>query len=198
MPQLIRAFREAYPHVLARLEDGRGREHIAHLQSERIDVAFVRMHPANLEGFATDVLLEEPMVVALPAAHALARRNRGAAIHLKALANETFIAYANEHALGLLASTFAAIRAAGFSPHVGQQVPGMTSALSFVAGGLGIAIVPASLQRLRIDGVAYRRLEGTPRLTAPLTLVSRRGDPSVVVRHFLALARKAAKKFTGE
>jgi DNA-binding transcriptional LysR family regulator len=96
----------------------------------------------------------------------------------------------------LRAVVFETYRAAGFTPRLGQEAGSTNSALSFVAAGLGISIVPASMQRLRIDGVAYRRLEGASRLTAPLNLVSRRGDPSTVVRHFLELTRKAAKKFT--
>jgi transcriptional regulator with XRE-family HTH domain len=45
-----------------------------------------------------------------------------------------------------------------------------------------ISIVPASLERVRMDGLAYRRLQSPVRLTAPLILLSRRGDSSAVVK----------------
>ena len=89
----------------------------------------------------------------------------------------------------------AACRAAGFSPRVGQEAPRVTSTLSLVAVGLGISLVPASLSHLYVDGVVYRRLSGSIQPKAPLDLASRRGDPSVVVRHFLKLVRQAAKNF---
>jgi DNA-binding transcriptional LysR family regulator len=143
-------------------------------------------------------LLEESMVLALPSAHVLARGSRSTTIPLKLLANETFLAPPSQLGPGLRAAVFETYRAAGFTPRLGQEAASTNSALSFVAAGLGISIVPASMQRLRIDGVAYRRLEGGSRLTAPLTLVARRGDPSVVVGHFLALARKAARNFIAE
>jgi DNA-binding transcriptional LysR family regulator len=198
VPQVIRAFRDAYPHVFLNLQEGRNADLIQQLQGERIDVAFVRLPPASPEGLVVVTLLEEPMVLALPSAHPLARRSRSKAIPLKALANETFIAPPSQLSPGIRAAAFAAYRAAGFSPRTGQEVARTTSALSFVAAGLGVSIVPASLQRLRIDGVTYCRLEGAARLTVPLNLVSRRNDASAVVRHFLALARKAAKRFTEE
>jgi DNA-binding transcriptional LysR family regulator len=198
VPRAIRAFREAYPLVFLTLQEGRTHDLVELLRGERIDAAFVRLPPADPDGVAVNNLLEEPMVLALPSAHVLARGSRSTAIPLKSLANETFIAPPSQRGPGLRATAFEAYRAAGFAPRIGQEDAGTTTALSFVAAGLGISIVPASLQRLRIDGVAYRRLEGAARLTAPLTLVSRRGDPSAVVRHFLALARKAALKFVAE
>jgi DNA-binding transcriptional LysR family regulator len=198
VPRAIRAFREAYPLVFLTLQEGRTHDLVELLRAEHIDAAFVRLPPADPNGFAVNQLLEESMVLALPSAHVLVRGSRGTAIPLKSLANETFIAPPSRRGPGLRATAFEVYRAAGFTPRIGQEDAGTTTALSFVAAGLGISIVPASLQRLRIDGVAYRRLEGAARLTAPLNLLSRRGDPSAVVRHFLALARKAAKRFTEE
>jgi DNA-binding transcriptional LysR family regulator len=87
----------------------------------------------------------------------------------------------------------AACLAAGFSPRVGHVVSNNLSRLNLVAAGLGIAVVSASLQRMKIDGVTYRRLRGAAQLKAPLNLASRRGDASGVVRQFLNLARRTAK-----
>lgn len=198
VPRAIRDFREAYPLVFLTLQEGRTHDLVELLRGEQIDAAFVRLPPADPNGVAVNQLLEEAMVLALPSAHVLARGSRSTAIPLKSLANETFIAPPSRRGPGLRATAFEAYRAAGFTPRVRQEDAGTTTALSFVAAGLGVSIVPASLQRLRMDGVAYRRLEGAARLTAPLNLVSRRGDPSAVVRHFLALARKAATKYIAE
>jgi len=195
VPQVIRAFREAYPRVFLTIVEARNNELIEHLQSERIDAAFARLPPANPQALVITILLEEPMLVALPRGHALARRSRSAGVSLKDLANETFVAAPG---MGLRAAAFAAFRAAGFTPRSGQEAPNTTSALNFVAAGLGISFVPASLQRLRIDGVAYRQLKDGAKLTAPLNLVSRRGDPSAVIRHFLSLVKNAAKSFADD
>jgi len=193
VPRVIRAFREAYPQVSLQLEERLGGELLELLGSEQIDVAFIRTPHTNQEQFVINRLLEEPMLVALPATHALAR-NSESALLLKHLARETFILYA-PLGTGLREVTMAACRAAGFSPRVGQEAPRVTSTLSLVAVGLGISLVPASLSHLYVDGVLYRRLSGSIQPKAPLDLASRRGDSSVVVRHFLKLVRQAARNF---
>ena len=194
VPRVIRAFREAYPQVSLQLEERLGGELLELLESEQIDVAFIRTPHTNQERFVINRLLEEPMLVALPAAHALARNGAGGenALLLKHLARETFILYAPV-GTGLREVMMAAFRAAGFSPRVGQEAPRVTSTLSLVAVGLGISLVPASLRHLYVDGVVYRRLRGSIQPKAPLDLASRRGDSSVVVRHFIKLVRQAAK-----
>jgi DNA-binding transcriptional LysR family regulator len=196
VPRAIRAFREAYPLVSVRLEERLGGELLELLRSEQIDVAFIRMPHADQEGLVIDRLLEEPMLVALPGTHALARSGgKGESpLLLKHLARETFILY-GPPGIGLREVTMAACRAAGFSPRAGQEAPRIASTLSLVAVGLGISLVPASLRHMYVDGVVYRRLGGAVQPSAPLDLASRRGDPSAAVRHFLNLVRQAAKSF---
>ena len=89
---------------------------------------------------------------------------------------------------------FRAFQAAGFNPSIGQQASHLASTLNLVAVGLGVSFVPASLQRMHMDGVTYRQLKGAIRMTAPVNLASRRGDPSAVVQNFRNLVRKAAKR----
>src|SRR5437879_9492099 len=92
VPRAIRAFREAYPLVSVRLEERLGGELLELLRSEQIDVAFIRMPHIDQEGLVINRLLEEPMLVALPGAHALARSgDEGKSpLLLKHLARETF------------------------------------------------------------------------------------------------------------
>ena len=92
-------------------------------------------------------------------------------------------------------AVIAACQAAGFNPRVGHVVPNNLSRLNLVAARLGIAIVPAWLQRVNIDGVVYRRLKGATQLKIPLNLASRRGDPSAVVRQFLKLVKRTARDY---
>ena len=87
-----------------------------------------------------------------------------AMISLKALATETFIFYGRPHGPAFYEATIAACHAAGFSPRVGQEAPRITSTLSLVAAGLGIAVVPASLQRMNMDGVTYRHVKARLRI----------------------------------
>ena len=198
VPRAIRAFSVACPKVSLTLEECLSNELLERLRNEQTDVAFIRTAPADPEGLAIEPLLDEPMVVALPSGHPLANGGRDAAIPLKRLAAETFILY-GPPGTGMYDTIIAACHAAGFNPNVGnlgastQQAPRIGSTLSLVAAGLGVTFVPASLQRMNIEGVTYRRVKADAPPTARLSLASRRADPSATVRQFVALVRSAAR-----
>lgn len=192
VPRVIRAFRDAYPTVSVTLEECLSYELLERLRNERMDVAFIRNQVADPEGLVINPLLEEAMLVALPSGHALVRDKENAALALKSLASETFILYGPPGS-GIYDSTIAACHRAGFSPRIGQLAPRITSTLGLVAAGLGISFVPASMSRMNMDGVTYRQIKGATQATAILSLASRRGDPSAVVRHFVDSVRRAAR-----
>ena len=189
VPRVIRAFREAFPHVSLSLEERLSSELVEGLGSGRIDAAFAWTPPT--EGLVTHRLQDDDLVVVLPTNHALAKTKN--AIPLSALSKETFIIYGRRDGFGLFAATIVACRAVGFSPRFGLEAPRLASALSLAAAGFGIFFVPASIQRVQMDGVAYRALKGPHKPKSTLTLASRRGEPSAVVKRFVEMARKSAK-----
>ncbi len=187
--QQIRAFRTASPGVqLALAEDGTP-ELVAALEEERLDAAFVRSGGAHGAGLRVEPLLEEPMVAALPTGHRLAAAG---GVALAELADQTFVFYRRPTGPGLHDAIVAACLRAGFSPMVGQEAPRMSSTLGLVAAGLGVSIVPASMQRMNVEGVVFTPFKGDPGLAAPLLLVTRRRDRSPIVEAFRAQAKAAA------
>jgi DNA-binding transcriptional LysR family regulator len=68
----------------------------------------------------------------------------------------------------------------GFAPAVAIEVAETSTLVSFVAAGLGIALVPGSVAELRVSGAVYRPLTGiAPRVQ--LGLAWRRDDDSPVL-----------------
>ena len=62
----------------------------------------------------------------------------------------------------------------------------MQTTVSLVAGGIGVTLVPASLQNLQRAGVVYKGVEGlSPEIE--LGVVWRHGNPSAVLRTFLSV-----------
>jgi DNA-binding transcriptional LysR family regulator len=131
------------------------------------------------------------MVVALPRDHPIVKRGKAQLVSLGSLANDPFILIGPQ-GTGLHNETVAACRAAGFMPRLGQPAPRITSTLSLVAAGLGIALIPSTMQSVRIAGIVYRRLR-PPAPKAFLGLAFRRGDPSPVLKQFLNVVRTIAK-----
>jgi DNA-binding transcriptional LysR family regulator len=191
LPHAIRSFRDAFPLVSLTLEEHVSNELMTRLRDEQMDAAFIRTSVTAPEGLVITPLLHEPMMVVLPDGHPLTRGRAAAAISLKQIANEAFIV--GEPGTGTYEATIAACRASGFSPRVAQRTPRVTSSLGLVAVGLGIALVPESIQRMHMEGVAYRRLKGAAQSTVRLSVVSRRADPSAVVRQFLSLVKNVAR-----
>jgi len=201
VPQAIRQYREAHPLVGLSLEESGTGELVAALLDERLDAAFVRSPigasaggpaPGDAAGIAVHSVLDEAMVAALPAGHSLAVRAAAKPLSLGELAAETFILYRRPLGPGLYDAIIAACQRAGYSPNIGQEAPRMLATLSLVAAGLGVTLVPQSMRRLRVHGVAYRLLDSAAGLVAPLSLAYRRGETSEAARRFIALVRRAA------
>jgi DNA-binding transcriptional LysR family regulator len=192
VPRVIREFRESFPRVTVTLVEGIPTQLIEDMESDRVDTAFVRPNRAKLGRLIFHPLLEEQLVVALPKGHALARA-QGRAVRLRGLANETFIVNMRHAGTVVRDAAFAACHAAGFNPRVEQEAPHVLSMLPLVAAGMGVALVPASLQHTKFQGVIYRRITGSPQPKVTLNLASRRGDSSAVVRQFVNLVRQRAK-----
>jgi DNA-binding transcriptional LysR family regulator len=199
IPQTIRTFREACPMVSLTIEECMSNELVDRLRGERIDIAFIRTAMAGSDGLVVNQLAEEPMMVALPSTHPAAMKNGGSSVRMRDLAGELFILY-GPPGTGMYDAIISACLAAGFNPRVGnlgaatQQAPRITSTLSLVAAGLGITCVPSSLQRMNMEGVVYREIEGPVRPRSSLSIAYRRGDTSSVVRRLVTISRKLAQE----
>lgn len=189
VPGVIRAFREDWPGITVTLDECLSRQAVQGLQEARLDAAFLRAEVPAEAGLAVHRLLDEPMVAAVPASHPLAEDE--APRPLRDFAADTFIAFARVEGPGMFDATLAACLNAGFTPRLGQEAPRITSTLGLVAAGLGIALVPASMRRVQMDGVAYCELAPPECPNVPLRLATRREPGSPILRNFVALVRRA-------
>ncbi|WZB69936.1 LysR family transcriptional regulator [Achromobacter xylosoxidans] len=111
--ELIRQYRQRYPDVEMTLTQGDSETLVAQLREGGLDAAFVQPPFALDGGLAFAHLDEEPLMVALPLGHALARRKRLAPADL---AQERFILYSRKSGYGLSADIMAACRQHGLNP----------------------------------------------------------------------------------
>jgi len=186
---IISAYRERYPSVLVSPEQSNTARLVAALQSDEIDVAFVRPPIIDGEGLALDPLVDEPMMIVLPESHP---RAGDRSMPLAALAEETLILFPRTIGPGGYDAIIASCQRAGFSPKLGQEAPQMPENVHMVAAGFGVSIVPQSLEQVRVEGAVYLGIEGdAPR--APISLAYRRNDRSTIVRNFVALVRRHSR-----
>ncbi|MFM0416677.1 LysR family transcriptional regulator [Paraburkholderia aromaticivorans] len=168
--EAIRAFRKLCPEVAVELAELNAAEIIERLAAGQIQAAFLRKPVEAREGVAFELLLDEPMVVVLPVGHPLLKGKKRPRVSLKALAHEDFILVRRPGAPGMYADILAACRQAGFVPRIAREVPRMLSGINLVAAGLGVTLVPASMQRYDQVGTVYCTLANPSKLSAPLHL----------------------------
>lgn len=178
LPDLIRDLRHD-----ANLELGLSEmttlQQVEALKSGRIDIGFgrIRIDDSAIE---QRVLKQDPLVAVLPAGHPLG----GQPLHLAQLANEPFVLYpANprpsyaDHVLALFASH-------GLSIRVAQWTNELQTAIGLVAAGIGIALVPASVQQQHRSDIGYASVIERDAVS-PIILSRRIGDVSPIVQRCL-------------
>lgn len=168
MPDVVRRLRQRIPRAAVELRGELMSAQLAEsLHVGSLDVAVLRP-TGRAAGLALQTLREEAIVVALPDGHPKAQT---AAIRLVDLSNEHFVSYPIEDSTTAQTQRDACLRA-GFEPGVVAQVAETSTLVTFVASGLGVALVPEGVQSVQIPGVTYRPIEDTT-LTVPLVLASR-------------------------
>jgi len=153
------------------------------LLDRTLDVGFLRP-PVRVSEIDLHPLRREPLVVVLPESHPQAAKTQ---VRLTDLAEEPFISYPSHHRSVVHDAVLDACQAAGFTPRA-TEVAETSTLVSFVAAGLGVALVPASVQHLRITGAVYRSLAGAPPMVE-LAVATRQGETSPAVQRVVELAR---------
>src|SRR5439155_5646467 len=186
LPRILREFRDRHPQVELRLDELTTAGQVAALNAGRIDVGLVRP-PVGDSSLELTPLVEEQLVAALPDSHPLARRKR---VRVAALAEEPFVLVPRRLGTGLYDDVLAVCREAGFSPHVVQEASEMQTIVSLVSAGIGVSLVPESVETFSPPRVAYRPLSG-PNASLEIALAHRRSDRSPLVESFREVAATA-------
>ena len=199
MPDALREFRRDYPDVDLQLREDNAAELTEALAAGRLHCGLLRVPVARPEGLLFETLLREPVLVAMPSDHRLARgRDKDSqALPLARLCEEGIILVRRPGAPGLYADLLALCHAKGLRPRVVAEVDRMMTNLNLVAAGVGLSVVPASMHGVHAHAIAYARLADGGQLDAPLTLVSRAEEDNLPALNFAALLRRLAQENAG-
>jgi DNA-binding transcriptional LysR family regulator len=189
LPTLVRAYGDRHPEVTLRVQS----DMVTPAQTEqlldgRLDVGVLRP-PVNVPGLAVETIRNERVVALLASRHPATVKRE---IHLADLRDDWFISYPDQPPSTMYTIMISACRTAGFTPRIRQTVAGTAALVALVAADMGVALVPASLRHLQINGATYRPLQ-SPRLSVGLALAYRETDVSPLVRRFLEAARAVVR-----
>jgi DNA-binding transcriptional LysR family regulator len=183
VPGTVERFRSSRPGVAIELRERSTVDQLRAVSAGVIDVGLVRPPIEDEAGVRAETVLRELTVAALPAAHPLAALAR---VPLRRLGAEPLVLFPRAQAPGFHDLLIGALADTGAGPRVIQYAPEMLTIIGLVAAGTGVSLVPASVSRLALDGVAYRPVSGAPR--SELVAITRAGDDSALVRAFVAEA----------
>ncbi|GFM80833.1 LysR family transcriptional regulator [Pseudomonas cichorii] len=184
IPQAIFAFRQTYPAVHLALKEMTSKDVSEQLEDKSIQVGIMRplALPDSLVSFE---LLREPLVAIIRSDHPLAAGSEQG-LYMSELAAEPFVFFPRTYGSGLYAQILELAREAGFSPLITQEAGEVMTIIGLVAAGLGVTVLPASYQRMRIEGVVYRTLLD-PAATSAVWLVQRKDEQSPMAKAFFEL-----------
>jgi DNA-binding transcriptional LysR family regulator len=175
LARLSRMLRSALPGVALDVQaDLLTPTQVERLLDGRLDLGVLR-GPVAEPGIETRTLLQEPLVLALPADHRLVPEP---ALEVVDVSADEFVAYADTRSAVNEAMVSSCLRA-GFSPHVTHRAPGTAALLALVAANLGVALVPESVRSMQLTGVVFRDVADAS--TIDLSLAWRAHDPSALV-----------------
>jgi DNA-binding transcriptional LysR family regulator len=197
VPPVVAALRDEHPALAIRVEELEPQDSLPALRLGEIDVALAHDYdtiPRQAEpAFAEHPLLADPLRIALPAGHRLARgRNGDGTVDLADLAGERWIAGRPGTHCGTVVTT--AARAAGFEPDVVAHGSEFATMLALVSAGLGVALVPGlATVAGGLPGVAL--LEPRPALNRHIYAAVRPGSGrrAAVAAVLAALTARAAE-----
>ncbi|MBB6578918.1 DNA-binding transcriptional LysR family regulator [Comamonas odontotermitis] len=161
IPQLVQAFRAAYPAIDLVLTESTTREICAHVASGDFDAGLLR-YPVT-QATDLDIAMVEPdrLIAALPAGNPLLIKDE---LRLIDLAHEPFVNYRPSEVPGQHALVVLACQNAGFLPQIKQHAVQAQTLVSLVGAGLGVALVPAVVAKAATPGVVFRELADTANL----------------------------------
>ncbi len=197
MPQAIAGFRAGHPDVALTLAEGEPEDIAPRLRAGEFDLALLFEFPGASERHGarlrTQLLLEDPMLVALPAEHALADKP---ALTLADLRDEAWVQTSDSspcarHVVRLCL-------AAGFEPKVTFESDDYETVQGLVAAGVGVALIPRLALTHVHPGIVVRALAPRPpsRRVVAATLTAAGVAPAAGT--MIDILAEVAKRYTDQ
>lgn len=193
MPQAIAAFRGSHPGVEVSLAEGEPEEIGPRLRAGEFDLVLLFEFEGVGErigaGMRRFELFDDPLHLALPASHPLARRK--AAPRLEDLSEESFVQTSESSpcARHVVRSCIAA----GFEPRVSFESDDYQTVQGLVAAGVGVALIPQlALSTVRDDIVVRPLAPGSP-VRKVFAATPRAASATAAVATMLDVLRREAR-----
>jgi DNA-binding transcriptional LysR family regulator len=190
--RLVFDFRKQHPNVNLVLQEMSTYQQVDAILDGRLHLGFVRPLQPRPTPIQSVKISSERLAVVMRSDHSLASKDHE--LSVADLASEPLVTYAKSIGSGLYQKIADLCRDAGYSPKVAQEANTTPTMMGLVAAGIGISILPASLERLSFEGLKFVPLRDPGAQTAVL-LAKRWDDRSALARHLFQAATRLRPKY---
>jgi DNA-binding transcriptional LysR family regulator len=184
----LRGFTQQYPGVHIELQLMNTALQIEALREEHVHIGFLSM-PVNDSHLKLETVKREPMWLAIPKSHPLARYKK---VPLATIAQQPFVMFVRRCSPGLHDVITSTCRNAGFSLNVVHEVDNITASLTTVTAGLGLAFCSPAMRKFWPD-IAFRPIrEAVPALEYAVAYRPEAHSP--ILDLFLKVVRQVARQ----
>jgi DNA-binding transcriptional LysR family regulator len=182
LPKLLQPYRSEFPFVDISVLQLSTTDQIQSLLNGEINIGIL-CAPIKNSQLNFEVIHQEPFIIAMPRNHPLA--SKSGPIEVQEFSKELFIMIPRNSGQIYYDTIINICHNAGFSPNITQEVHELHTSISLVAAGMGVALVPDSIQNLRVRGITYRQLKNS--VSTLKTALAWRNDETSPLVHTLLL-----------
>ncbi len=194
VPIAVARFRERYPAIELDIEMADPDESVPRLRAGEFDLALSHDRMLDASGGTAGIelvhLFDDPMYVAMPRGHRLAR---APSLTLADFAQEPWM-LATTQTCPDARLFLRSCHAAGFEPRIAFQNDDYSAILGFVAAGVGVAVIPDMVSRGAREDVVIRTLDPAPP-PRPILAVLPVGYRSPAASAMLAVLREVGEEW---
>ena len=188
LPAVTRHYSAAYPEVDMRLTEYVPNLLAIDIEDEKVDVG-VMYRPEDCSRLDSHTIYAEPLLAVLPRDHRLAAQ---AAISVAQLADDPFISIPRPIAPVVFDIIVSHCRASGFRPSIRLEANLQQTIVNLVGEGLGVALVPTSMQAMHLDTTVFKPLVNAPMVE--VAVIWNRENTNPCIRTFADTAVEVWRK----
>jgi DNA-binding transcriptional LysR family regulator len=176
LPRILNPFCTRFPRIVVELRELDPEAQFEALLQNKIDAGFTDVSP-SLPALECTLIMREKLMIALPEQHPAAKHRT---FNLKHLSKDRILLPPCHGRSRLHEGIITACQKAGFIPKTTQLIGLAETAVCLVSSGFGVALIPQSFKKLKLEGVVYRALKHES-LVVELYAVRRRDKRSPLV-----------------
>ncbi|MGN4123456.1 LysR substrate-binding domain-containing protein [Lysinibacillus sphaericus] len=183
--EILKKFRERFPKIQLVLREMTTEQQLKALYEKEIQIGFFRTKQNN-GILSSEVCSEESLRLVFPQNHPLASL---AEVSLQLLVDEPFIMFPRHLGPDFYDFITSYFSEQGVNLNVVQEAIQMQTIVNLVAIGMGISVVPSSVETYKQYGVIYKKFKETPP-KINLYVGWRQDEKSVMINQFLTIVRE--------